>query len=124
MKNILSILFLAFTTPLMASDLGKETYEVTCKTCHAPQYAVAIHAPAAFNKKAWANLLKNAEIEAKKHPDQFKTAMDYLLDKASIGKGLMPHGGLCKEADVPHKNCSDKALIEAISYMANSTTEN
>ncbi|KTC86827.1 putative Cytochrome c, class I precursor [Legionella brunensis] len=77
-----------------------------------------MHAPAAFNKKAWAERFKKAAIESKNNPTQFKTAMDYLLYKASIGKGLMPHGGLCKEADVPHKNCSDKAITEAIYYMA------
>lgn len=124
MKNIVFIMLIAFTTPIIASGLGKETYEVTCKTCHAPQFAKGMQAPAAFDKKAWNLRLKNAEIESKNHPDQFKTAMDYLLYKASIGKGLMPHGGLCKEADVPHKNCSDKAIKEAIYYMANITTDN
>lgn len=124
MKNILFILLITFTTTLIASDLGKETYEVTCKSCHAPQFAKGMHAPAAFDKKAWRIRLKNAEIESKNHSDQFKTAMDYLLYKASIGKGLMPHRGLCHEADVPHKNCSDKAIKETIEYMANITADN
>jgi hypothetical protein len=35
----------------------------------------------------------------------------------------MPHGGLCKEANVPHKNCSDKAIKEAIYYMAGISSE-
>ncbi|CEG58369.1 c-type cytochrome [Legionella fallonii] len=121
MKAIVFILFFAINGPLLASDLGKEAYEITCKTCHSPQFATGMHAPAAFNKKAWAIRFKNAEIEAEKNPTEFKTAMDYLLYKASIGKGLMPHGGLCKEADVPRKDCSDKAIADAIYYMAGIT---
>lgn len=124
MKNRLFILLMTFTMPLIASDLGKETYEVTCKTCHAFPFSKGMHAPAAFDKKAWGIRFNNAEMESKNHPEQFKTAMDYLLYKASIGKGLMPHGGLCKEADVPHKNCSDKAIKEAIYYMANISSKN
>ena len=124
MKNRLFTHLIAFTTPLIASDLGRNTYEITCKTCHAPPFAKRMHAPAAFDKKAWSIRFNKAEIESKDHPDQFKTAIDYLFYKASIGKGLMPHGGLCKEADVPHKNCSDKAIKEAIYYMANITIDN
>lgn len=118
MKVILFILLIVFHGPLIASNLGKETYEIVCQTCHAPQFAIGMHAPAAFDKKAWAIRFKNAAIESKNNPVEFKTEMDYLLYKASIGKALMPHGGLCKEANVPHKNCSDKAIIEAIYYMA------
>lgn len=124
MKTILCILLIAFNSSLIASDLGKETYEKTCKTCHSPKFAIGMHAPAAFNKKEWAIRFKKAAIESKNNPAQFKTAMDYILYRASIGKGLMPHGGLCKEADVPHKNCSDKAIAEAIYYMAGMSTSN
>ena len=71
MKNIFFILLIAFNNPLMASTLGKETYELTCKICRdAPRFAVGLHAPEAFNKKDWAARFKNAEIEAKKNPDQ------------------------------------------------------
>lgn len=118
MKILLFIVLITFHSTLIASHLGKETYEITCKTCHAPQFATGMHAPAAFDKRAWTLRFKAAAAEAKNNPSQFKSAMDYLLYKASIGKGLMPHGGLCKEADVPHKNCTDKAIIEAIQYMA------
>ncbi|HEN5610730.1 TPA: cytochrome C, partial [Legionella pneumophila] len=48
---------------------------------------------------------------------QFESAMDYLLYNVKVGKGLMHHGGLCKEADVPNTDCSDEALIAAINYM-------
>ena len=124
MKTILFILLIVFNGTLIASDLGKETYEIICKTCHAPQIAIGIHAPAAFNKKAWAIRFKKAAIESKNNPERFKTAMDYLLYRANIGKGLMPHGGLCKEADIPHNNCADKAIAEAIYYMAGISTTN
>lgn len=123
MKKILFILLTAFIPPVIASDLGKQTYEAACKTCHAPQFAKGMRAPAAFDKKAWTLRIENAAMESKNHPDRFKTAMDYLLYRANIGKGLMPHGGLCKETDVPRKNCSDKAIKEAINYMANITAD-
>lgn len=77
-----------------------------------------MHAPAAFNKKAWAIRFQKAAIQSQKNPSQFQTAMDYLLYRVSIGKGLMPHGGLCKEVGAPHKNCSDEAIAAAINYMA------
>jgi len=121
---MLFILLIAFNSSLLANELGKVTYEITCQTCHAPQFAIGMHAPAAFDKKAWAERFKKAAVESKKNPVQFKTAMDYLLYKVAIGKGLMPHGGLCKETDVPHKNCSEKAIKEAIYYMAGFTASN
>lgn len=115
---MLFILLIALNSSLLASNLGKETYEIACQTCHAPRFAIGMHAPAAFNKKEWDVRFKEAALKSRNNPAQFKTAMDYLLYKVSIGKGLMPHGGLCKEADAPHKNCSDKAIIEAICYMS------
>lgn len=124
MKTILFILFIAFNNTLIASNLGKETYDLTCKTCHAPKFAIGMHAPAAFDKKAWAIRFQKATLESKNNPSQFKTAMEYLLYRANIGKGLMPHGGLCKESDLPHKNCTDKAITEAIYYMAGITSDN
>ncbi|MDP3560670.1 MAG: cytochrome C [Legionellaceae bacterium] len=118
MKIILFILLIGLNTSLLATNLGKATYETTCKNCHSPQLAIGMHAPAAFNKKAWALRFKKAALESKNNPARFHTAMDYLLYKVSIGKGLMPHGGLCKETNV-RQNCSDKAITEAIYYMAN-----
>lgn len=121
MKIILFILLVGLNSDLLASNLGKMTYEITCQNCHAPKLAIGMHAPAAFNKKAWAERFKKAAIESKNNPTRYKTAMDYLLYRVSIGKGLMPHGGLCKEADVSNKNCSNKAIMEAIYYMANNS---
>ncbi|MFA6303180.1 MAG: cytochrome C [Legionella sp.] len=117
-KLLLTVLVASIHTVVWADDFGKTTYEIACKNCHAPQLAKAIKAPAAFDKKAWDERFKHAELEVKNNPQQFKTPMDYLLYNVTIGKGLMAHGGLCKEADVPHKNCSDDALIQAIHYMS------
>lgn len=119
MKKLLVIILLyGVNTLALADDLGKTTYEIACKNCHAPQLATAIKAPAAFNKKEWAARFKTAKIESKNNPKEFKTPMDYLLYSVKIGKGLMHHGGLCNEADTPNKNCSDEALIAAIQYMS------
>ena len=101
-----------------ANGLGKTTYEIACKNCHAPQLAIGLSAPAAFNKKDWAPRFKQAKLKAKANPTQFKSPIDYLLYNVKLGKGLMHHGGLCQEADIPHKNCSDEALIQAIHYMS------
>lgn len=118
MKNLLVILLCASCTSVLADDLGKKTYQISCQSCHAPQFATGMKAPAAFDKKAWSMRFKKAEMEAQKNPAEYKTAMDYLLQSMKLGKGLMPHGGLCKEADAPKKNCSDEAFIQAIHYMS------
>ncbi|STY29925.1 putative Cytochrome c, class I precursor [Legionella wadsworthii] len=118
MNKLLVILLSSITTLLWANDLGKKTYEITCYHCHAPQFAIGMKAPAAFDKKDWDLRLKNAEMESKKNPAEYKTGMDYLLNSIKQGKGLMPHEGLCKEADVPQKNCSDEAFVQAIHYMS------
>ncbi|APF03344.1 TPA: c-type cytochrome [Legionella pneumophila] len=117
-RNALIIMLIYLTSNLaFADNLGKYTYEIACKSCHAPDLAKAIKAPPAFDKKAWKLRFKQAKIEAKNNPSQFETPMDYLLYNVKIGKGLMHHGGLCKEADVPNTDCSDEALIAAINYM-------
>lgn len=119
MKHLLLICLLCIAnTYVLADNLGKTTYEIACKNCHAPQFATAIKAPAAFDKKAWAERFKNAKLEVKNTPSQYKTPMDYLLYSVTIGKGLMAHGGLCKEANIPNQNCSDEAIIQAIHYMS------
>lgn len=119
MKHLLFIiLFCVANTEVLADNLGKTTYEIACKNCHAPKLAPAIKAPAAFDKKAWDKRFKKAKLEVKNDPAQFKTPIDYLVYNVTIGKGLMAHGGLCKEANIPNQNCSDEALIQAIHYMS------
>ncbi|MDP1604871.1 MAG: c-type cytochrome [Legionella sp.] len=119
MKNLILIsLLYGVSSVSFADDQGKITYEIACKNCHAPQLAAAIKAPAAFNKAQWAARFRNAKLEVKNNPDKFKSPDEYLLHSVKIGKGLMHHGGLCHEADIPNKNCSDEALIQAINYMS------
>lgn len=119
MKNLLFvILFSLASTQVLADTLGKTTYELACKKCHAPEMSKAIKAPAAFDKKAWDGRFQKASLEAKNNPNRYKTPIDYLLYSVTIGKGLMYHGGLCKEAGTSDKNCTDKALIDAIHYMS------
>jgi cytochrome c5 len=118
MKTILFFLLCIINISVFATDLGETTYQVACQNCHAPELAKRMNAPAAFDKKAWAIRFKQAKMEAKKNPTRFKTEMDYILYRVNIGKGLMPHGGLCKESDLPDDNCSKEALAQAIHYMA------
>ena len=118
MKKLLVVFLLSASNVVFAWGLGKKTYQSACQNCHAPQLAKAIKAPAAFNKKEWDIRFKHAAIKSKKNPGQYKSAMDYLLYSLTIGKGLMQHGGLCNESEVVNKDCSSKALIEAINYMS------
>lgn len=117
-KRLLTILLMAANTVALANNLGQTTYQIACQNCHAPKLAKAMKAPAAFDKKAWDERFKQARLEVKDNPQRFKTPMDYLLYRVTIGKGLMQHGGLCKEASVPNKNCSNEALTQAILYMS------
>lgn len=115
-KLLISIIFI-FNYNAYAEDLGETTYKIACSNCHSPKLARSIGAPAAFNKKDWRTRYKNAKIMAKKEPEKYNSAIDYLLQHVKQGKGLMHHGGLCNEAQVKNKNCSDEALTAAINYM-------
>jgi len=118
MRNITFILLLCgINVSIYASQLGKTTYEMACQNCHSPKLAIGMKAPAAFDKAAWDARFANAALEAKNNPTKYKSAMDYLLYSVKIGKGLMHHGGLCHEANMPNKDCSDEALMDAIDYM-------
>ena len=112
-------LLCAVSTGVMAHSLGQTTYQNACKTCHSPTMAKGMHAPAAFDKKAWNIRFKQAKYAAKENPTRFPPAMSYLLSHVKMGKGLMHHGGLCHESDAPNKDCSDEALMAAILYMSN-----
>ncbi len=119
MKNIVIVLVLSLINPVaFAEELGKKTYEVACQNCHAPKLAKAIKAPAAFDKKVWDSRFQEANLAAKKNPGKYKSSIDYLMYSVKIGKGLMYHGGLCREANVDKKYCSNDALIDAIYYMS------
>lgn len=117
-KEVIGVLFYLASPIIFADNLGQTTYDIACKTCHAPTLAPAIKAPAAFDEKAWKERFDKASLEAKNNPSQFKTAMDFLVYNVKMGKGLMHHGGLCNEASEAKKNCSDEAFVKAIEYMS------
>jgi len=119
MKRILGlILFSTIHVGASADNLGRVTYQTACSTCHAPNLAKSIGAPAAFDKKAWKVRFKKAKMEAKKDPQRYKTPADYLLNSVIKGKNLMHHGGLCHESKIAEKYCSNEAFIQAIQYMS------
>ena len=119
MKRMLTVvLFFMLAVGASAQNLGKATYKMACSHCHAPTLAKGMGAPAAFDKKAWAERFKNAKMEVKKNPHRYKTSLDYLLSSVIHGKNLMHHGGLCHESTDPDKNCSNTAYIQAIQYMS------
>lgn len=117
-KEVMALVLSMVTTVAIGEDLGKITYETACKNCHAPNLAKAIKSPPAFDEKAWKVRFDKAGIESKNNPSQFKTPLDYLLYSVKIGKGLMYHGGLCKESELPKENCTDEAFVGAINYMS------
>lgn len=118
MRIVIGFVLVLYHALLQADDVGRSVYALVCQRCHSPKYAAAIGAPAAGDEEAWRPRLKRAAIESKHHPDEFKRPMDYLLYKVRKGKGLMPHGGLCRETGVSQHNCSDEAYVQAIGYMS------
>lgn len=99
---------------------GVALYNTACQLCHSAQKAKSMHAPAAFDVAAWKLRYESANNEVK-NKLKFKTADDYFLYQVSIGKGLMHHGGLCKESKLnyPQLKCDEKTYLEAIHYMSN-----
>lgn len=85
----------ANTTP--SAQQGMELYQAACQLCHAPDKAKAMKAPAAFSVNTWQQRFKQAKKEVK-NSKQFNNIADYFFHQISIGKGLMHHGGLCKES--------------------------
>lgn len=120
---LLSLLF--FMTTAFAdnstTDTGKNIYQFACATCHAPDKAKFMKAPAAFNAQAWAPVMANAKTQIAKQPKKYSDTYQYLLVQVKQGKGMMRHGGLCFENQKTNKDCSDPALIAAIKYMIPST---
>jgi cytochrome c5 len=124
LRNIstgLTLVILLLPSSLLAAttqaELGAKIYNDACSKCHAPKLAMALKAPAAFDKAAWKQRLDNAEVMAKKD-DRFADGISYLIYQVKIGKGLMHHGGLCLESPNETKNCSDEAYRAAIGYMS------
>lgn len=114
--------FILFSVSAVAyadtNNMGQKLYNATCQRCHSPQLAAGIKAPPAFDKHAWRIRYAHAQKMAKQYPDKYKTAWDYLLTHVKMGRGLMAHGGLCKESGLTTEDCSDKNLLAAIKYMS------
>ncbi len=117
LKQGLFILMILLPQWLYASIPGKRLYNQACANCHAPDKASAIKAPPAFDEKTWRNIQKNAALAVKNH--QFKTIDDYFLYQVKIGRGLMHHGGLCRETKeaINDIDCDNKDYLAAINYM-------
>jgi cytochrome c5 len=115
---LLSLLWLPVNNSLANTDLGRETYELTCAHCHSAELAKGVHAPAAFDTQAWRTHIEQAEQAVQADPEQFPSIQAYLLYQIKAGKGLMSHGGLCFTTDSPRLHCSDEALLAAIRYMS------
>ncbi len=118
MKKLFFGILCIISHTTFANNLGETTYKIACGNCHSPKLASSIGAPPAFNKKEWRRRYKDAKIASKKYPEKYSSPVDYLLQQVKKGKGFMQHGGLCNEAHVKDKNCSDEALIAAINYMS------
>lgn len=122
MKKACLLSLLCLSTSLFAEKTpsrGVLLYEQACQLCHSPERSTSIKSPAAFNDKAWAKRFSAAKKEVGPGK-RFKTVNQYLLHQIRIGRGLMHHGGLCKETNAIYQNvdCSDKAYLEAIEYMS------
>ncbi len=124
MKRIVLLGVLSLTSAAYAGEakhIGETLYNKACSNCHESSKAKGMGAPAAFDPVAWEAQIKKAKMAIAKE-DKFKTVDDYFLYQIRIGRGLMHHGGLCKETKALSKDidCSDKAYLAAIAYMSQS----
>lgn len=123
------IILLALSNTIHATDLNKEQgiklYQAACQLCHAPDKAKAMKAPAAFDTTAWQQRFNLAKEEIKQS-DKYKDVDDYFYHQITIGKGLMHHGGLCKESQTvtPNLKCDKLTYISAIHYMSTHPKQN
>lgn len=119
--SILAALLLPLSMNALAdtnkNTQGKQIYDKACSTCHAPNVAKGLEAPAAFSSSDWAPRLAAAKTAAEQD-SRYADAMSYLVQQVKIGRGLMHHGGLCREAAETSNHCSDDALQAAILYMS------
>jgi cytochrome c5 len=95
-----------------APDLGKQTYEKACVTCHTPTMAAALKSPAVHDQAAWDVRFAAAEQAAKQDPTTYPQAIDFLVAQVKKGKGAMAAGGACTD-------CTDEAYKAAILFMRN-----
>lgn len=100
---------------------GKTLYIKACSNCHDPNLAKTIGAPPAFDQQAWEQRIAAANQALQKNPalkKKFPNAYAYLVYQVKIGKGLMQHGGLCRESSISPKDCNEAAFEAAIKYMS------
>ncbi len=126
-QGLLTIFFFSLfcTASFAAADKptlkqGKLLYDSACSACHSPKKAKGLRAPAAFDLATWKALRKKAlaAVEA----GEFKSVDAYFLRQIKIGRGLMHHGGLCRESSDVKKSirCNDADYLAAIEYMSHS----
>ena len=95
MKKVSNVLIASILLAVSGSVFadGQQTYETTCKVCHAAGVA---NSPKLGDKAAWA--------------PRIATGIDAMLAVAIKGKGGMPPKGTCM-------TCTDDELKAAIEYM-------
>jgi cytochrome c5 len=116
-KLMLLTLVAASSLAFAEAPSGQKIYEAACRNCHAPLVSNGIKAPSAHDQEAWNARFKVADAEVKAHPDRYKDAFDYLIQQVKKGKGLMHHGGLCKESVKNPEDCTPEAYRAAIEFM-------
>jgi cytochrome c5 len=120
MKLNIGYIILLAMVGVVAAEPSKdalELYSKACSTCHAPEKASALGAPAAFSQTDWAPRMENA-AQHSGSSTEFKDAYAYLLDSVKRGRGLMAHGGLCKDNKALQALCTDDNYIATIKYMS------
>ena len=126
-QGLLTIFFISLfcTASFAANDestlkQGKVLYDNACSACHSPKKANGLRAPAAFDVAAWKALREKAVAAVK--AGEYKSVDAYFLRQIKIGRGLMHHGGLCRETSDVKKtiHCNDADYLAAIEYMSHS----
>lgn len=117
-KSLLASLVLVSSYCFADTPSGQKLFESACKNCHSAKVASGIQAPPAHDLDAWKARLEKANAEAKAHPDKYKDGFDYLIQHVMRGKGLMHHGGLCKESIKHPEDCTPEAYRAAIQFMS------
>lgn len=118
MRVLVLLLTIFCLNPALAQDepksnIGVTVYASACSNCHGPKVSVGIGAPTVHDVKAWKAIINKAK---KASPDQ--DPYDYLIEQVKLGRGMMVHGGLCKESLQEQALCNDQAYKAAIKYMS------
>jgi len=117
-KFLLVTLVAASSLAFAEAPSGQKIYQAACRNCHDPLVSNGIKSPAAHDQEAWKARFKEADAAVKAHPERYKDAYDYFIQHVTIGKGLMHHGGLCKESVKNPEDCTPEAYRAAIEFMS------